>query len=530
MKRVCLVFSVLFFTLLITVSSQSDNVHRDYSGDQWYLADPVKDKVPGISLGKAYQLLEGRQGQKVIVAILDSGLDTAHADIKGNLWVNPGEIPGNGVDDDGNGLPDDVYGWNYLGNSEGVNIAGETLEKTRIYRMYDPVYKDMKPSEVPEEKRQEYETYLMAKESYLQDVEKSKNRIRQFNVYLNAYNTTHRILQEHFQRDNYTLEEVKAIKSKQAHIQGAKSFYLDLQLYKLSEEIIQRWISNEQSVLDTKLNVENDPRHITGDDPNNLHDTIYGNNDLHGGTPGHGTSVAGLVGAIRDNGIGINGIADNVEIMIVRIVPGGDERDKDVALGIRYAVNHGAKIINCSFGKEFSPEKWMVDEAVRYAEANGVLIVHASGNSGSCNDTEGSFPSPYYSSGERASNWIEVGASSRHTNKKLVASFSNYGRNSVDLFAPGEDVMTLKPGGYGNSSGTSLSAPVVTGVAAILLSYFPDLTPAEVREILNSSVTPYGRKKVYIPGTSTKTRLRDLCIAGGVVNAAKAVEMASGKR
>lgn len=530
MNRIPFLFAVLLIAFCFSASSQSDGNHPDYSGEQWYLADPAKDKIPGINLDKAYQLLAERQGQKVIVAILDSGLDTAHADIRANLWKNPAEIPWNGIDDDGNGLVDDFHGWNYLGNPDGENITGETLEKTRLYRKLHPVYGE-EPSEVPEEKMQEYEIYLMAKNSYLKDVNKSNNIIRQFDIYLNAYKTSHRILQDYFQRDDYTLEEVQAIKSNQIHIQGAKSLYIDMRMYEISEEIIEGWIRHEQSVLDTKLNLENDPRHIAGDDPNDILDTIYGNNNLHGGTPGHGTSVAGLVGAIRNNGFGINGIADNVEIMVVRIVPGGDERDKDVALGIRYAVNQGAKIINCSFGKEFSPEKWMVDEAVRYAEANGVLIVHAAGNSASCNDTQGNFPSPFYSDGTRASNWIEVGASTKHPKKRLVASFSNYGHNSVDLLAPGENVMTLKPGnGYGPSSGTSLAAPVVTGVAAIILSYFPELTPAEVIEILNSTVTPYGRKKVYIPGTTKKMRMRDLCRTGGVINAGNAVEMAEGKR
>ena len=531
MNRISFLLSAILHSLCLSVSSQSDGNHKDYTGEQWYFSDPTKDKIPGINLDKAYELLAGRQGQKVIVAILDSGLDTAHADIRANLWRNPAEIPRNGIDDDGNGLVDDIHGWNYLGNPDGDNITGETLEKTRLYRMFHPVYSEIKSSAVPEEKRDEYETYLMAKESYLNDVNKNNNRIRQYNVYLEAYRTVNRILQDYFVRDDFTPAEVNAIKSNQIHIQGAKSLYIDMRMHELSEEIIEGWIRHEQSVLDTKLNLENDPRHITGDDPYDILDTIYGNNDLHGGTPGHGTSVAGVVGAIRNNGYGIDGIADNVEIMVVRIVPGGDERDKDVALGIRYAVNQGAKIINCSFGKEFSPEKWMVDEAVRYAEANGVLIVHAAGNSASCNDTRGNFPSPFYSDGTRASNWLEVGASTKHSNKHLVASFSNYGRNSVDLLAPGENVMTLKPGnGYGPSSGTSLAAPVATGVAAIIFSYFPELTPAEVIEILNSTVTPYGKKKVYIPGTTKKTRMRDLCRSGGVINAGNAVMKAKGKR
>lgn len=521
------IFAITLFCFFQTIAAQN-NTKADYTSSQWYLKDQKTDKVPGISLDQAYAFLAGRKPVKVLVAILDSGLDTAHADIRGNLWNNPDEIPGNGIDDDNNGYIDDIHGWNFLGNAKGENIAGETLEKTRIYRELHPVFGRMKAEEVLNDDEDAYLLYLKAKESYLKDVEASKSNIENYEKYLVAYQTVRKILREHLNKENFTPEDVKGIRSDNISVDGAKVLYFQMQMSEVSVRDIEGWIAYEQSVLDTKLNIDNNPRYLTGDDPKDLNDSIYGNNDIDGGTSGHGTAVAGAVAALRGNGLGIDGIASQVEIMMVRIVPGGDERDKDVALGIRYAVNQGAKIINCSFGKDFSGERWMVDEAIRYAEKHGVLIVHGSGNDGQDNDHSDNYPNPKCQDFfPKAANWIETGASTKESGKNLPAGFSNYGKTTVDLLAPGEDIMALDPGnGYSPSSGTSLAAPVVTGVAALLLSYYPGLTPAEVRKILMESVTPYGHKRVMVPGTKEKTRMKNLCVSGGVLNAYKAVILA----
>ncbi len=526
MKMACVIILVSLTITLFPAYSQSAAGSKDHTAAQWYFADPQSDRIPGISLDKTYKFLEGRQGRKVVVAILDSGLDTAHADIKGNLWVNPREIPGNDVDDDGNGYVDDVHGWNFLGNLSGENIASETLEQTRLYRKFHPVYGTMKEKDVPAGKQAEFDLYLKAKEFYEKDVAESQRNLFNHKLMLSEFDASVSVLEQHIKGSDLTPEVVRAIKAETGNLFKAKNFYLLIYQHGVSRSDIEGWIAYEESVLSTKLNLDNDPRHIAGDDPNNIQDSLYGNNDLQAGTPGHGTSVGGLVGAIRGNGIGIDGIADNVAIMVIRIVPGGDERDKDVALGIRYAVNQGARIINCSFGKDFSPEKWMVDEAVRYAESHGVLIVHGSGNDGKDNDATENYPTPFFSNGIRATNMIEVGSSTKYRSKLLPSPFSNYGRTTVDLFAPGSEIMTLKPGGYGSSSGTSLAAPVVTGVATIILSYYPELTPAELRKILMKSVSSFKWKKVNIPGGKGKTRMKKLSVSGGVVNAFKAVKLA----
>ncbi len=505
---------------------QPDSV-PDVTASQWYLGDPARDKVPGISLDQAYQYLSGRESRRVVVAILDSGFDTAHIDIKENLWVNPREIPGNGIDDDGNGLVDDVHGWNYLGNDRGENIDGETLEMTRLYRQLRPRFGHLRPVDITEELEEEYALYLDVKKTYEKRLDEAANMLRQIDRMAASFDHSKAVLQRYFRDKEFGFDDVVALRERDERIRRAQSVYISIHVLGLNEEL-EKMQKYYRSMLTEMLNLNHDARSaIIGDNIEDLNDSIFGNNDIHGGTAEHGTAVAAVIGAVRNNGMGIDGIADNVELMIVRVVPGGDEYDKDVALGIRYAVNNGAHIINCSFGKEFSPQKWMVDEAIRYAESRGVLIVHAAGNSSSDNDLGRNFPTPYLDDGTRAMNWIEVGASTRHTNRNMIASFSNYGAERVDLFAPGEDIMTLDPdNGTGSSDGTSLASPVVVGVAALILSYFPDLTAQEVREIIMESVTPYGRKRVNIPGSNKRTRMRNLCVSGGVVNAYRAVKMA----
>lgn len=529
MNKVVIFLLCLIWSLPHLVAQEADSL-KDHSKDQWYLLDPKADKVAGISLDKAYQHLAGRTGKKVVVAIIDSGFDTAHVDIKSQMWVNPREIPGNGIDDDGNGLVDDVHGWNYLGNSSGENVAGETLELTRLYRQLKPIYGRMKPSMVDEDQKEEYALYLKVKEAWQKEFDVAQSNLKYQQRLLENYKHSVGILARYLDNQEFTKSDVAAIKTRDERVNNAKSYYLAITAFEWNEQTLTAMVDHCKSIISTKLNVDHDPRHLIGDNVLDLNDSIYGNNDIDGTTAGHGTSVAGVVAAVRNNGFGIDGIADQVELMIIRVVPGGDEYDKDVARAIFYAVNNGARVINCSFGKDFSPQKWMVDAAVKYAEAHNVVIVHAAGNDGKNNDDGNNFPTPYYDDGGRASNWIEVGASTKHISKKLPAYFSNYGPQRVDLFAPGEDIMSLRPGSqYESASGTSLAAPVVTGVVALLLSYYPDLSATEVRTIIMESVTPYGKKKVVIPGSGKKTKMKNLCVSGGVLNAYNAVMMAENR-
>jgi subtilisin family serine protease len=243
----------------------------------------------------------------------------------------------------------------------------------------------------------------------------------------------------------------------------------------------------------------------------------------------HGTHVAGIIGAIRNNGIGIDGISDNVRIMpVIATTAVGDERDKDVANAIRYAVDNGAKIINMSFSKLFSPDKALVDEAVRYAEKKNVLIVHAAGNDGVDIDQPVNYhyPIAIYTNGRRAGNFITVGWSRPLFDYRLAHPYSDYGKRNVDIFAPGSDIYSTVPNnGYDYKSGSSMAAPVVSGVAAILLSYFPQLSAKQVRMILiRSAFRP--DQVVNKPQTKTQVPFDTLSVSGGIVNAYNAVKMA----
>jgi subtilisin family serine protease len=216
--------------------------------------------------------------------------------------------------------------------------------------------------------------------------------------------------------------------------------------------------------------------------------------------------------------------------MALRTVPSGDERDKDVANAIYYAVDNGASVINMSFGKSYSPDRQIVEKAIRYAEKKDVLIVHAAGNDAENKDVIMNYPTRQFIRGNReTSNMVEVAASSRNLDDQLPAKFTNYGKSTVDLFAPGVAVYSTMPENqYKASSGTSMASPVVAGVAALLRSYFPELTAKDTREVLMQSVVPY-EGEVYLPGTDEKVLFSDLTISGGIVNAYQAVKIAQNR-
>lgn len=248
----------------------------------------------------------------------------------------------------------------------------------------------------------------------------------------------------------------------------------------------------------------------------------------------HGTHVAGIIGAIRGNKLGADGVADNVLLMSLRAVPNGDEQDKDIALAIRYAADNGAQVINMSFGKSYSPNQKEVYEAILYAESKGVLLIHAAGNDAENVDKEPNFPTSMYSFQTKPfDNYLTIGASTNEPKSKLVASFSNYGQKGVDVFAPGYQIYNSVPqSDYKVLQGTSMAAPMVAGVAALLKSYFPSLTMKQIKDVILQSSTSYKGVKVVIPAEKELTDGGDnlvdfatLSTAGGVVNVYNAVKM-----
>ncbi|MDE3236353.1 MAG: S8 family peptidase [Bacteroidota bacterium] len=509
----------------------------------WHLMDVSQDSLYGISLNKAYQFLreKGRKPQQVIVAVLDGGIDTTHEDLKDVLWRNPKEIPGNGIDDDGNGYVDDVHGWNFLGNKNGSDLKKAGDERSRVYYQFREKYaKDSCDTAhfSPEEKYQ-YKTWKRAYD----DINASSTdqvELALIEVTAKALKKHDKIIREEMGKDEYTTDQLEAFDPKTKQGKEAKFGYLtcmkmigvdadEKNTTTLSE--LDEYIQGKKEAIDARSNPVPDYRAaVVKDNYNDIKDKFYGNADVMGPDPMHGTHVAGIIAAERNNGKGIDGVADDVKILPVRIVPDGDEYDKDVALGIFYAVDNGAKVINMSFGKPFSPQKRWVDSAVHYAEMKDVLLVHAAGNESEDIDEKENYPNAQFLNQRTAENFITVGASSDpRLGKGLAADFSNYGEHNVDVFAPGVKIYSTLPGGnnYGNLRGTSMASPIVAGLAALIRSYFPNLTAEQVKQVIESSVTHPGMDiTTYKPGTKDEVTFSSLSKSGGIINAYGAVKAA----
>lgn len=485
--------------------------------DAWQLLDLEADLVPGVSASRTYEeLLAGRQpGRTVVVAVIDGGVDTAHVDLRERLWRNEAETPGNGVDDDGNGYVDDVWGWNFIGGADGQNVHHETLEVTRLHaacQIGTPPPSGLTCDSIAEgydERRNETEQTL--------------EQIRQIGA---AMEVIVPMLAQATGVEEPTADDVRALETTDPRLGQAREIFLQLDAAGITPEELEEARGAYQDLLEYGLDPTFQTRDLVGDDLENGSERIYGNNDVMGPDAKHGTHVSGIIGATRGNGVGMDGIAPDVRIMTIRAVPDGDERDKDVANAIRYAVDNGAHVINMSFGKAYSPRKELVDEAVRYADERGVLMIHAAGNDGEDLEVEPNYPNRTYADGGSAELWIEVGAADWKVDS-IAAPFSNYGRTKVDVFAPGVDILSTLPGdAFDREDGTSMAAPVATGVAALLMSYFPELSAADVRRILLESAVPYADRTVPQPGTGALVPFGTLSVTGAVVNAYEAVRMA----
>ena len=529
---------VLSFFLVQNLYAQGKGVSTVDSLDKsylnWYNLDPVKDKTAGVAVNRAYSdlLKDKTPKKKVIVAVIDAGVDIDHPDLQGKIWVNRDEIPGNGIDDDNNGYVDDIHGWSFLGNSKGENINYENLEQVRILKNLRQQFKDsISSDEVPLAQQADYKLYLKCKKVYDEELQDYQDMAKRVNDFEKKFNDAEMVLKNYLNKDTLSKGDIEQIADTSAKVVKAKNYRLGLYKKDFSPKSFTGMKERASSYLDYILNFDFEPRKIIGDNPEDINDVNYGNADVKGPGPDHGTFVAGIIAANRNNAVGIDGIADNVEIMVLRAVPNGDERDKDVALAIRYAVNNGANIINMSFGKDFSPQKLFVDDAAKYADKHNVLLCHAAGNESDDIDQIDHFPTVYFSDGGLAKDWITVGASSKMRDKTLCGGFSNFGKKNVDLFAPGVKIISLYPGKkYSLAGGTSFSCPVVAGVAALVWSYYPELTALELKDILLKSTTNYSRKKVYYPNNKTQdktiTRFSALSQTGGIVNAYKSLKLA----
>lgn len=534
-KYVKLLLAVLFFSAT-AMAQGNTNKEKIIAPNNWHLLDKSKDGFPGISMNKAYEFVKTQnlKSKKVIVAVIDSGIDTLHEDLKPILWKNLGEIPGNGKDDDKNGYIDDVNGWNFIGGKDGRNVKTDSYEGARVYHSLKAKWegKMVEADKLSAAEKAEYETFLDAKKKTVGDVNQQEMAyIKQLVPRLLKGDSA---MRKELGKEVYNGNDVKDFEAKSADAKMIKSFLLNISKANNTYDITNQQLLDELSGELRKADaVDSAPKEyrkeIVGDDETDINDRFYGNNDIMANTPFHGTHCSGIIAAVRNNKLGIDGVADNVNIMMIRAVPDGDEHDKDIALGIRYAVDNGARVISMSFGKDFSPQKKWVDEAYRYAESKGVLLVQAAGNANKDVDAEKSFPNARYADGSgKASNVINVGASGNEQNGGLTASFSNYGKNNVDVFAPGVTIYSTIPGGdtYGNASGTSMACPVVAGVAAFIMEYYPKLTPQQVKEAIEKTAQDPG-EEVNKPGADEKVKMSELAKTGGIINAYEAVKYAS---
>jgi len=501
----------------------------------WQLMDLKENGFFGISLKPAYLFLQGKKSKPVVVATIDSGVDTLQQDLKSILWVNTKEIPGNGIDDDHNGYIDDVHGWNFLGGPNGKADFNETTEEVREYNKLKGRYEAITDTDSVDKKQYAY--WKRVKTIYDSTVNKAHTETEQLQPIMNALMVTSGYIKRGLNLPaNGTFKQGDLVKLKMTNDTLTQSKYVWDSIFSQeggnqNNAAIIKDLSEYLAKLNNDLSPDLEARkRIVGDNVDSMDHKPYGNNLLKFADASHGTGVAGLIGAVRNNGYGINGVADNIRIMAIKAVPNGDEYDKDIANAIHYAVDNGAQIVNMSFGKKISPHKEWLDEAFKYAASKDVLLVQAAGNDSEDMDANPDFPNDTFLDGSTdADNVVNVGASGPKLGEHLAGDFSNYGKINVDVFAPGVKVTTVDTDAeFMTEDGTSFSSPITAGVAALVLEYYPSLSSKQLKQVILQSATPLTGTMVLKPGSKTiKVDFASLSKTGGIVNAYKALQIAS---
>jgi len=491
----------------------------------WHQMDLKADGFYGVSLGQAYQFLKGKKSKTVIVTTIDSGIDTTQNDLKSILWLNPSK---------NDPQVGDMHGWDFLGGKDGKVDYTETTEEVRQYYKLKDKYTGTTTAPAGQEK--EYANWQHVKTVYDTSYNKAQAEIKDLSMEVNVLSATNFYIKRELKLGaNQTFDKaaLDKITTTNDTIVQSKTVWQSVftQIGESTDNAkVLKDLTEYYAKQNNTVNPDLDARaKIVGDDPDVNDGKPYGNNILKTPDCSHGTGVAGLIGAVRGNGYGIDGIADNVRIMSIKAVPNGDEYDKDIANAIRFAVDHGAKVVNMSFGKKLSPHKDWVDAAFEYAAAHDVLLVMASGNDGKDMDAAPEFPNRNYLDGTKTDNVINVGASGPKLGENLAADFSNYGKNSVDIFSPGVKVTSIDMDAeFNTADGTSFSAPIVTGIAALIREYYPQLTASQVKQAILESATPLTGTMVVKPGDKTqKVDFASLSKTGGIVNAYRALRIAS---
>lgn len=503
----------------------------------WHELDYKTDGYYGVSLKQAYAFLKGKKNKTVIVTTIDSGIDTTQKDLAPVLWVNPREIPANGKDDDNDGYVDDVHGWDFLGGKDGKIDNDETEEEVRQYYKLRDKFSGLVSAPAGQEK--EFAFWRNVKETYDTTESRAEAELKELQFDLKIFTVSNKAIKQQLNLGSdgtFTLADLDKVNpaANDTLVVQSKAVWeavfsqlggADL----TNAKVLKDW-TDEYTKENNTVNPDLDARkNIVGDDPDVNDGKPYGNNILKNSEASHGTGVAGLIGAVRNNGYGIDGIADNVRIMAVKAVPNGDEYDKDVANAIRYAVDHGAQVVNMSFGKKISPHKDWVDAAFKYAAAHDVLLVMAAGNENQDMDTKPEFPNDHYLDGTTSDNVISVGASAWKPDSSLAADFTNYGQKNVDIFAPGVKVTSIDMDAeFNTEDGTSFSSPIVAGIACLIREYYPKLTAPQVKRAILESAVPLKGVMVNKPGSKgQKVDFTTLSKTGGIVNAYRALEIAS---
>ncbi|SIT98047.1 Subtilase family protein [Epilithonimonas bovis DSM 19482] len=527
-----LLIAAAFYAGFANVAAQTVAPEQDNDLKTWYHKDFATTKVYGVNTANAYKFLEskGLKPKPVIVGVLDSGVEVDHPGLMKNMWKNPNEIPNNGKDDDGNGYVDDIYGWNFLGGKNG-DIDVDNMEVTRVVKKFQPVFEGQDSAKNKENQAKypdDFAMYMKSKEIFTKKSQEAKQNLQMYTMIDGVIPDMVRLL------GNKTLTKENLATIKPSTQQEAMALQVLAQVAsdpqatgKSADEVGKYMKDQMKEAIDyfkpqaeKGYNLDFDPRkEIVGDNYDDYSEKSYGNNHYEGPDAKHGTHVAGIIAGLANGKEPQYGVASRVaKIMTVRAVPDGDERDKDVANAIRYAVDNGAKVLNMSFGKPVSPGKNVVWDAFKYAESKGVLLVKAAGNENEDIAEHQYFPTNFKSQTDDKpfiNNMIVVGANTNDADK-LKASFSNYDAKMVDVFAPGDQIYSTVPDGkYEYLQGTSMASPVVAGAAAVLLAYMPNLTPAQVIESL-----------VNTANKSTANGFDTLSRSNGVIDTAKAAEYA----
>lgn len=530
------ILSILLCCKSVEQSKNDPTILKSISSnfDSWHYKDINKDSIYGTSFYKWKQENNNSKPKnKIIVAVLDTQIDLLHEALNGKLWKNEKEIPNNHIDDDKNGYIDDVNGWNYIGYKNGNYYRYDNFEYTKIIGNKK---KFIENNSFGKDTSYLNKIYKKVEQKQKKNEDYYKNWKKSLDFRVNNWKKVEDTIKHFFPNDDYTINRLDSLYT----------------IYKINDKTFkQRRNDNDEDlgalifykIVSLEVNhktlsdLEEQNKQLDSIIKRNLNPILksrtklpLGNNILNNNTfqLDHSTLVAGTIGANDTNGK-IEGFHPNIKIMPLCISLSGDEYDEDIAKAIYYAVDNGAKIINMSIGKEFSMNQKLVTEALKYAELKDVLVVHPSGNDGMNIDEDSYYPNDfdYYTQQDLVSNFINVGSISERKGEKVVSDFSNYGKNQVDIFAPGEDVLVAQPNNqYGKDSGTSIAGPMVSGTAALIRLYYPKLTAQEIKTCILESGTPV-LHKVIKPGTKDEmVSFSELCKSGKILNTYNAMEMA----